>query len=240
MSVSSKSLFHFTSKMEFLVSILKDGFWPRYCMEYCWGNKNLAIPMVCFCDIPISQIRNHINNYGKYGIGVSKKWAIDKELTPLLYFSYKNKSLYKVLKEYASKLNKPSTNNVCMEERMLYFAKRVTASQKEKELRSDSKKKKFYNEREWRFVPKINEDIHLEILLNERRESDIYKEQCDNFSEKTKNQKLIISASDVNYIFIPESERDTLISELKKDFSDKEILSYASKIITIENIKEDF
>lgn len=61
MVLSSSTLFHFTPKMEYLLSILQDGFWPRYCVEKGWGNNyiDFALPMVCFCDIPLAQISEH-------------------------------------------------------------------------------------------------------------------------------------------------------------------------------------
>ena len=84
-TISSNSLFHFTNSAERLVGILKHTFRPRYCLEDLrmfttsldedeegsW--LELAIPMVCFCDIPLSKIKHHLTFYGNYGIGFDKR-----------------------------------------------------------------------------------------------------------------------------------------------------------------------
>ncbi len=94
MAISSESLFHFTSKFEYLESILKGAFYPRYSLEYIPSiNRetkelkkiNKAIPMVCFCDIPLSQVKDHINFYGSYGIGLKKSWGRSVGLNPIIY-----------------------------------------------------------------------------------------------------------------------------------------------------------
>ena len=55
-NISSNSLFHFTSKRDYLINILKNEFIPRYVLEEIPLSKHLkrpkiesAIPMVCFC-----------------------------------------------------------------------------------------------------------------------------------------------------------------------------------------------
>ena len=89
--LSANTLFHFTRHRENLLGILRDNFKPHYSLETIVGalppNGVLrsAIPMVCFCDIPLSQIRNHARDYGSYAIGLSKSWASQKSIAPVMY-----------------------------------------------------------------------------------------------------------------------------------------------------------
>jgi hypothetical protein len=91
--VSADTLFHFTGSKENLISILTDEFCPHFCLEDLTilnrSDDNapfeIAIPMVSFCDLPLSQIGFHLSVYGDYGIGMSKTWARRKGITPVLY-----------------------------------------------------------------------------------------------------------------------------------------------------------
>jgi hypothetical protein len=85
-NVSSNKLFHFTNSMDAVKSILKDGFFPHYCLEYSLDRDDKqaaakgrppmrAIPIVCFCDLPLSLIRTHLKKYGSFGIGLDKNWG---------------------------------------------------------------------------------------------------------------------------------------------------------------------
>jgi hypothetical protein len=69
--------------MDDLKSILKHGFFPHYCPEYTLdpvdrkaaskGNPPMrAVPLVCFCDLPLSLIGKHLDEYGNFGIGLKK------------------------------------------------------------------------------------------------------------------------------------------------------------------------
>jgi hypothetical protein len=91
----SHTLFHFTKSNDILKSLIKDGFWPRYCLEDVkWmdleENDFIAYPMACFCDIPLSRVDEHVNFYGKFGIGLTKQWAMSNGLTPVHYVSQNN------------------------------------------------------------------------------------------------------------------------------------------------------
>jgi len=91
-TISANTLFHFTKSIDNLRNILTHTFSPRYCLEHIDNISkeaiDLAIPMVCFCDIPLSQIKDHVNTYGEYAIGLSKEWAMSNGISPVFYLHY--------------------------------------------------------------------------------------------------------------------------------------------------------
>lgn len=76
-------LMHHTKSLETLQSILSNG------LKFCYSNENftkdfhVAIPMVCFCDMPLSNISDHVEVYGHYAIGFNKRNLI-KQYHPIL------------------------------------------------------------------------------------------------------------------------------------------------------------
>ena len=92
MGLSPSTLFHFTSKKG-LKGILQNNFKVKYCLEEIDNDEKpveIAIPMVSFCNIKISEITEHIEKYGYYGIGLSKEWAFEKNLNPVIYMNSKS------------------------------------------------------------------------------------------------------------------------------------------------------
>ncbi|MBL0709893.1 MAG: hypothetical protein JJV99_02585, partial [Colwellia sp.] len=89
MAISTNSIIHYTNSIDILTSILQEGFRIRYCSEILrLGNKGhskAAHPMVSFCDIPLSDSIQHFEAYGEYGIGLSKKWAVNNGINPVIY-----------------------------------------------------------------------------------------------------------------------------------------------------------
>jgi Putative abortive phage resistance protein AbiGi, antitoxin len=115
-TVSANTLFHFTSNINNLVGILRNNFYPRYCLENFsafytkdmakrLGFSNIAIPMVCFCDIPLSNIRHHINVYGRYAIGLTKGWGKRKNISPVMY-ALENSISARVIRRGFSRIEK--------------------------------------------------------------------------------------------------------------------------------------
>ena len=85
---SADTLFHFIEKIEYLIPILeRDALIPRYCVETIEylkiPYKNIAYPMLCFCDINLHKIHEHVEFYGGYGIAFSKQWGIAKGIQPV-------------------------------------------------------------------------------------------------------------------------------------------------------------
>ncbi len=241
MAISSTSLFHFTKSLDTLVKILETGLWPRYCVERDWGDKDLIVPMICTCDIPLSDIKFHQKKYGSYGIGLDKGWAKRQGFTPVLYVSDKS-DIYSRLKCYAEKrLVQPilCNRNRLDEEYLLYYVKRSVGTDADREHLHLKRKPKFINEREWRYVPL---DIFAPLFFADKGKGQEFN--CDILSKNTEKHKIQIEPQDIAYIFIDkESERHTMISSIKKvysKYSEEEITLLISKIISKEQISSDF
>ena len=87
-SFRTTSVFRFTRDFELLKKILRDGIIPNYCEEdLSFGTQpfHIGIPMASFCDIPIMLLDEHTSRYGNYGIALSKEWAFQQGLTPVMY-----------------------------------------------------------------------------------------------------------------------------------------------------------
>lgn len=101
-NISAHTLFHFTYNKNSLLSILKNGLYVRYSLENFESLINdkaeIVFPMTCFCDIPLSQVRRHTNNYGKYAIGLSKSWGMENKINPIIY-TYPNSATTSILNE---------------------------------------------------------------------------------------------------------------------------------------------
>ncbi|MBU2974378.1 abortive infection system antitoxin AbiGi family protein [Zobellia sp. B3R18] len=252
-NISSNCLFHFTPKRKFLINILEQSFVPRYCLENLklsnvyQSEFSAAIPMTCFCDISLSQIGNHIDMYGSYGLGMTKEWGIEKKLNPVLYInpdSLISDSIRKLSDSIFLDLNRDCNeiSNKIYDEyiNLVCFTKSYDGPFR----KSDKQYKniRFYNEREWRYVPKLNFGGDAKFFLNSREVKDEQLVKKEN--QKLFKHRLCFDSNDIKYIFVKkESEIHSIIKALKKlnqRFSCEEIEILTSKIITVEQIKSDF
>ena len=107
--INASSLLHFTNSMESIKGILENGFRFSYCCEKVSAtinmnelhpeganffrpsphiNSHIAIPMICFCDIPLTRAKLHSDTYGKFIVGVDKDMAITvfgDNINPVMY-----------------------------------------------------------------------------------------------------------------------------------------------------------
>lgn len=171
MAISSKTLFHFTSKRGTLEKILSSKFlWPQYCTEYYWGNYRFSLPMMCLCDIPLSEITYHMKRYGKFGIGISKVWAnkID-ELATVIYTRHNSvlyKSVISILRKHYNR-EALSTYEMFLLSRVKKYSGNTYCSPKGR--RELVRNVMFYNEREWRFIPQNLESQDIIVEDNQNK-----------------------------------------------------------------------
>lgn len=221
--ISANALFHFTKTPESLASILANDFWPHYHSEQIHlradVNYELWIPMVSFCDIPLSQIDQHIETYGHYGLGMSKQWGIKNGLNPILYLNADSILAADLHTSFKATFETEGVEALVKAQRFI------------KEYRD--RDKCYYDEREWRFVP----DAKILQMAPANR-------SISEFNEDVRSHRLSFSPADIRYV-VTKSRADVpaLIEDifcLKSNRTREEKLLVISKIISCEDIFEDF
>ena len=248
MAESANTLFHFTNKKA-LKGILKNGFYPKYSKEDLTNAtprisvyKASFVPMVCFCDLPLSRIKEHIDFYGEYGIGMRKEgWGIERGISPIIYLpEASNSSIHfqNIAVTITSKLKKIADRKI-IRKQLQNFYKYIKPYKGE----SYNKRKKrllqitYYHEREWRYVPES-------FPIISEAQTDPLRVKSENEKMTSKEHKLGFEAKDVKYIIVrTENEipkfAEFIEKKLKDRFSDNERSLLISKLISAKQITED-
>ncbi|UYP74423.1 abortive infection system antitoxin AbiGi family protein [Pantoea dispersa] len=266
-SLYPTTLFHFTQEMSTLISILTSQYFKvSFAREFIQGPKtrrNFGIPMVSFCDIRLTQLTQHTDSYGHYGIGLSKKWAEEKQLNPVIYM---NKSS-QVFDNYNAELRKINVEK----ERRLLDLENVKLAGSDKSIKIEQRKYDLFNmnykklidpmrymknyqgtlhrrngseqtnyifadEREWRFVPSIEESLGKPIIAGRNNIADSHgKERYNRYYD---DNRLGFSFNDIMYIIVRyEKDVQSMIDFLALQYGDKNKL--ITRILSTELIAND-
>jgi len=247
--------------MEYFIDILENDFSPRYCVED-WTpltgadsllDQYVAVPMVCFCDIPLSQIGNHMEVYGSYALGLKKEWGINNKLTPLLYCHNDSDiaASLKMLRNYVD--DKNSYEALWNLVDILRYVKPYEG--KIENIKGELSNVRFYDEREWRFVPakamrikgkKDNKETPVCLYGDQFLTDGIMdRNKMILANKQVREFKLTFTPEDIKYIIIEkESDRLEVASRIKSIKGNKfiydTIQTLVTKIISSEQIREDF
>ncbi len=256
-------IFHYTDNFEVLLKILKSGFAPSFCAEKI-NNVEYYIPMVSFCNIPLRDVDLYMR-YGKYGIGMSLEWALKNSISPVVYIHettpFRNlhvnfislhfKKMFNEVfndqkienlenrinnfdfSEYDKNLNEINEINITA----IQFFKNWNTYHKGLEIRT-------YNEREWRFIPKLENEKKIITEID----SEFFELKNKKFRKKPHLPDYSIQLNDIKdirYILINnENQRERVINILNKKFSEKSVIDsiLSGKLIIIndELIRNDF
>lgn len=244
MALSSNSLIHFTRNKNSLIGILRDNFRIFYCLEHVYcksGTFRGAVPMVSFCDIPLSEIKNHIDKYGCYGLGLKKSWAAKKGMNPVLYIE-KESMIGHEFRNTAKKLLLGKYDNTISEEGLTIINLFRYMKNYEHELIRNDKiypNYRFSDEREWRYVPP-KEDA--EIIVLEKLFSS--QEQKNQANSRLENIRLEFTPDDITYIIINEETEiaefiEVLRSAKGKNYTHQQVERLMTRIFTTEQIRTD-
>jgi len=236
-TLSSDTLFTFTSNPLYLLDMLINGIKPRYFYEvlpFVENNWFYIIAAKCFCDIPLSKIKAHLNWYGNYGLGIKKSFLQGHGVSPVAYIHHKSFWILNLIQGN----DRLDSNTIPI----IPYLKRYFGD--DFRLNEDGspkhKLKKFYDEREWRYVPKQK----VELLADEENTLDYY---LNLVKRKNKNHpfvdaKIALNPDDVEYIIIHTFfEYSEFRKKLRDNYSDdNEYESMLSKILFSERILRDF
>jgi len=243
MGLSPSTLFHFTSKNR-LKGILKDNFKLKYCLEKINHSEKpikIAIPMVSFCDIKISEIIEHAKKYGYYGIGLSKEWAITKGLNPVIYLNSSSEfsnNLISTVRQIVQDKEISPTNIIHLADILRYSKIYEGELSRKGKLQSNYR---FADEREWRYVPKMN-DIFLQWIIEKDYDTNEKKKKAN---EKLQNERLTFDANQILYIFVKyDKEIEGIIKHIRnvkgEKYSMNELERLTTRILSFERIVHDF
>ena len=244
--ISSKYLFHFTKSADVLVSILKNGFYPMTAIEDIsfmlpnYKEARVGIPMVCFTDIPFSESEMHREEYGQFGIALSKEWGMRKGLNPISYI-VKNSEMYNAYNhlQYMAQKNAIKLDNGNCEGiftlNMMDAVMNYAGFMKEYSHELNFDMKPYYDEREWRYLPPFKEETSgINGYCNRLDPSivdDIEKRQ--ELNEKMKHYyKLQFEVEDISQIVLPNDyDVQKFIRILYEEHFANDLEAYISKIV---------
>lgn len=244
MGLSSNSLIHFTNDKEALIGILHEEFKVRYCMENIEttaGPFNFAIPMVSFCDIPMSAMKDHIKKYGSYGIGLTLTWGQERKLNPVLYVD-KNSAIGADYRQAFSAIVKSKRiPDLSETESQLVNLVRYMKNYEADLTRAGITiaNYRFADEKEWRYVPRKDE-AHM-VIMGSLVTHDVKKQ----FNKKIENLRLGFEPKDIKYIIVKEeADISEFIEVLRRSkgtkFTMADVERLMTRIITSEQIFSDF
>lgn len=176
---------HHCTDFNSLCSILdSEAYWPSYCLEQSDFMKEFseaAYAVVCFADLLTNEVKRHLNNFKKDSyIVMSKEWASKNLISPVVYYT-KDSIPSATMKHWTNFfIANQDRIDIKRHEKLLYKSTALMfAYMKQYEgIYFDNKRKNFsdekrvfYLEREWRWLPWVEngEAYYLtkDLFLNE-------------------------------------------------------------------------
>ena len=247
----------------------------------CKVVNKVAVLQKCFCDLPLHQLtrsfnlelaekaliteaeqkealkNSHTAFYGEYAIAFSKHWGIMHGLMPVHYVSEHSGYVGNIKKTFRSILSEKSIPDEIVDsflDRLAYIKPLQGTMGRAINGKNISFIKNFHDEKEWRYVPPIEDlsKLKLERLIYKQYIQKDINAINDNLEtvDRYKSIGLSFTANDIRYLIVPTSEaRIKLIRQILKlpnnlflDTTEvllqKNIL--ISKILVLQEIEKDW
>jgi len=239
--------------LEFLKLILRNSAMvPRYVEENVsylgLDIGKISIPMTCFCDINLNKILYHTKEYGKYGIGFYKEWCLGQGIQPIHYINEKSMLIRDFRLAFNSALNIDGQTSKEIESLQSYLFSHllfIKPIQENTQTNIEKKPMNFHDEREWRYIPNLNE-LNTELMP-------ILLREYNNKSTRDLHNTALLDLKDAWLTFKPENVKYIIIenksekAEFIKFLLGKELnykreikLDLISKLIVLDELSEDW
>ncbi len=247
---SANTLFKFMRKIDYLKEIIRDcAIVPRYndeiidYLKITLIDERIAFPMTCFCDINLTKLNLHAKKYGKFGIGIKKEWAYKHiDIEPIHYINPTSSEMNDFREAFLEAL---SDNDKNLEKVSNYLLTSLLYMKPILGLMDNGESIKsycFHDEREWRYIPHIDEK-DMNLILRDKYLTDTYKSIANEALRLNKKYWLKFSPEDINYIIVENDKEAIELAEyiyaLKK-YTSNQILGMISKILILDNLGKDW
>lgn len=184
---------------------------------------NYAFPMISLSDIPFSELNSHLNKYGGHSIGFRRDWVVKNKFTPVCYYSDKSYLISEIVEriEYYRQRGNLSDD----EKRDLKIFLYHLANSKNYEGYLKTKDKEYQNyrfsdEREWRFVPLIEQmPDGLDFIIPEQT----YVVEKVQFNKRL-NMSMPFGIEDIRYIIVEKESQISTFKDLIQKTFEKDFL----------------
>ena len=208
--------------------------------------------------------QSHTDFYGEYGIGFSKQWAENKNIQPVQYLASCSQYTKNMSKFLQYLLDAEDISDIEFEDALMRFSfikplrgimnRKLEFQRKDGSIEKDIDvrvEKNFHDEKEWRFIPKI-EDIHTvfpeeypiiankESIFQIHMDSD-YLSYRINELDKKKVSSLPFECDDIRYLIVPSQiQKHDLMNFIDSlELSKEQKYLLCSKILTLDEIRKD-
>ncbi len=250
----SRLLVHFTKSETALKGILKHGFYPHMSdvyMKFRQENEHKrdddfyvwkAEPLVGFCNIKLSSINSFVETYGQFAIAISRSYAQSQDVSPVVYFEPGTP----FAKSLEAKINDGfETFDGTMEtmNTSLYLEMLCKNIKGRPEGKSINENYDNSAENEWMYLPFSNfYDAEDEVTAyNEIVPNSVDKRKLAKANLALRAHAFRVPPEHIEYIILPTfAHVSKFIGYLKSEFPAQLALQFMRKLVTIEQISEDF
>ncbi len=198
-----------------------------------------AIPMVSFCDLPLSLIGKHLKEYGSFGVGLKKSWGTRNGVAPVIYTHSRAKTRPAVAR-LTNRARKHCDRAALKDLMFLAAYTKLFEGHSWRNGRVQKRKIRFYDEREWRYVPSI---VGSEPMFLPFEEYEDIPRRTTLHNILKRKHSLEVTPDVIQYLVVPHDNEEKNILELHDCltnlYSRKDAILASTAIMTDDCIKED-